>query len=431
MAWTSTSIIRPAVFLVLLTPAAWLARQMFAGNAGPNPVEFLEHGTGDWALRILLLTLAVSPIRKLTKWQRILAYRRMLGLFAFFYGLVHFAIYLWLDQGLDGAQILADLYKRPYITAGFTALFLMLPLAVTSTQRMIRLLGAKRWQLLHRLVYVSAGAGVIHYWWLVKSDVRLPLLYAAILVVLMAFRWRLVAGLFAVALPIISQETPKDLDLFLLIGQSNMAGRGMVEAQDKVPIPDVYALQKDDRWAPAIDPLHWDKPAVAGVGIGRSFARTVGGRIGLIPAAFGGTSLDEWKPGSPLFTEAVRRAKVAMKAGRLRGILWHQGEADSGKRELAESYAERWKVMMSAIKAELEAPDVTVVVGELAHFLDPAKQPFASEINRQLRLLPAQVALAEGLHDKGDQLHFDAASQREFGKRYAQAFLTTKKPVLQ
>lgn len=399
---------------------------MFAGHSGPNPVEYLEHGTGYWALRILLLTLAVSPIRKLTNWQRILLYRRMLGLFAFFYGLAHFAIYLWLDQGLDGAQILADLYKRPYITAGFTALLLMLPLAITSTQRMIRLLGGKRWQLLHRLIYVSAVAAVIHYWWLVKSDIRLPLLYAAILVVLMAFRWRLVASLFAAVLPLISQEPPSNLDLFLLIGQSNMAGRGIVEAQDKVPILNVYALQKDDTWSLAIDPLHWDKP-VAGVGLGRSFARTVGGRIGLIPAAFGGTSLDEWKPGSPLFTEAVRRTKIAMKSGRLRGILWHQGEADSGKRELAESYAERWKVMMMAMKAELGAPDVPVVVGELAHFLDPAKQPFAAEINQQLRLLPAQVASAEGLHDKGDQLHFDAASQREFGQRYAQAYLRAAK----
>ena len=302
---------------------------------------------------------------------------------------------------------------------------LMLPLAITSTKNMIRRLGGKRWQQLHRLIYLSALAAVIHYWWLVKSDIRMPLLYASILAVLMAFRWRLVTALFATALLAMGQE-PKNLDLFLLIGQSNMAGRGVVEAQDREPIPGVFALQKDDTWAPAVDPLHWDKPAIAGVGLGRSFARTVGGRIGLIPAAFGGTSLEEWKPGSPLFTEAVRRTKVAMKSGTLRGILWHQGEADSSKRELAESYAERWKAMMLALKTELKASNAVVVVGELGYFLEPDKYPYAREINRQLHMLPAKVASAEGLHDKGDQLHFDAPGQREFGKRYANAYLEAK-----
>ncbi len=423
--WTLRSFIKAFVFVLLLSPVAALAWTVLTNRAGPNPVEFLEHGTGDWAIILLMVTLAITPLRTLTNWQRLLQYRRMLGLFAFFYGVVHFGIYLSLDQGLAWSLILADLYKRPFIIAGFTALMLMVPLAVTSTKGMIRRLGGKRWQLLHRLIYLSAVAAVVHYWWLVKSDIRKPLLYAAILFLLMTFRWRLVAALFAAALPAFSQQ-PENLDLVLLIGQSNMAGRGVVEAEDRVPIPGVYALKKDDSWAPAVDPLHWDKPEIAGVGLGRSFAKTVGGRIGLIPAAFGGTSLDQWKPGSPLFNEAVRRAKVAMKSGRLRAILWHQGEADANKRELAESYASRWTEMMSALRKELNAADAVVVVGELGYFLEPEKYPYATEINRQLHLLGVKVASAEGLHDKGDRLHFDAAGQREFGRRYAQAYLTSR-----
>ena len=425
MEWTSRSFIKSAVFVFLLSPVAALAWTVLTNRAGPNPVEFLEHGTGDWAIWLLLATLTITPLRMLTNSQKLLPYRRMLGLFAFFYGVIHFSIYLSLDQGLAWSQILADLYKRPFIIAGFTALMLMLPLAITSTKGMIRRLGGKRWQLLHRLIYFSAAAAVVHYWWLVKSDIRKPLLYAAILVVLMAFRWRLVAALFVSAVSVLAQQ-PENLDLFLLIGQSNMAGRGIVEAQDRVPIPGVYALQKDDTWAPAIDPLHWDKPEIAGVGIGRSFARAVGGSIGLIPAAFGGTSLEQWKPGSPLFNEAVRRAKVATKSGQLRGILWHQGEADSDKRELAETYAARWMTMIIALKKELGLPNVVVVVGELGYFLEPDKHPYATEVNRQLHALQVNVASAEGLHDKGDYLHFDAEGQREFGKRYAKAYLTSQ-----
>ena len=135
-------------------------------------------------------------------------------------------------------------------------------------------------------------------------------------------------------------------ELFLLIGQSNMAGRGVVEEQDRVPIPRVFMLNKAMEWVPAVDPVHFDKPDIAGVGLARSFGKTLAfaapdASIGLIPAAFGGTSLDEWKVGGKLYEEAVRRAKFAMRSGKLRGILWHQGEADAGKKETAASYRER------------------------------------------------------------------------------------------
>ncbi len=414
--------------LVLLAPAVWIARAVLTNNAGPNPVEYLTHGTGDWALRILLLTLAMTPLRMLTGSAKPIRFRRMLGLFAFFYAVLHFTTYLWLDKVFDAKEIWADIYKRPFITAGFTALVLLVPLALTSTKGMIRRLGGKRWQFLHRLIYVSAAAAVVHYWWLVKSDIRLPLLYAVILLILLSFRWRLVAALFVGAASAYSQQ---NMDLYLLIGQSNMAGRGVVEEQDRKPIPGIYALNKAGAWVPAADPLHWDKPDIAGVGMGRSFARAVKGSadVGLIPAAFGGTSLEQWKPGSDLFTEAVLRAKLAMKSGRLRGILWHQGEAEITA-ELAKSYVPRFAAMIAALRKELA--DVPVVVGELGPFLETEKHPFAAELNRQLATIPAHVpnsafVSAEGLKDKGDKLHFNAEGQRELGVRYAKAYLKLRR----
>jgi hypothetical protein len=226
------------------------------------------------------------------------------------------------------------------------------------------------------------------------------------------------------------QEKPRDLQLFLLIGQSNMAGRGPVEAQDKEPIPHVLMLNKEMAWVPAVDPLHFDKPAVAGVGLGRTFAKTLlqenhAASIGLIPAAFGGTSLDEWKPGDKLYNDAVKRAQEAMKSGTLRGILWHQGEADAGTEEHVSNYRERFANLVAHLRADLNAPDVPVVVGELGEF---QKGKFTKEMNQQLALIPFTVAhsgfvSSAGLTDKGDSLHFGSASAREFGRRYALAFL--------
>jgi methionine sulfoxide reductase heme-binding subunit len=157
---------------------------------GPNPIEFITHRTGDAAIRILVLTLAVTPLRQLLRQPQLIRFRRMLGLFAFFYACLHFATWIGLDKQFDWAEMWKDVLKRRFITVGFTALVLMVPLAVTSTAGMIRRLGGKRWRALHRLIYASAILAVIHYYWLVKSDVRKPLMYAAFLAVLLA--WRLV-----------------------------------------------------------------------------------------------------------------------------------------------------------------------------------------------------------------------------------------------
>jgi hypothetical protein len=225
-------------------------------------------------------------------------------------------------------------------------------------------------------------------------------------------------------------QPPSDLQLFLLVGQSNMAGRGVAEAQDKTPIPHVYMLTKDLEWKPAVDPLHFDKPQIAGVGLGRSFARELlksnpSASIGLIPAAFGGTSLEEWNPGGKLYSEAVARTRAAMKSGKLRGILWHQGEADSGKEENANSYRERWKKVIGSLREDLNAANVPVVVGQLGEFY---AGPFARTVDEQLATIPLQVprtafVSSAGLKPKSDIVHFDAPSQREFGRRYAHAFL--------
>ena len=153
-----------------------------------NPVEFVTHHTGDWTIRFILITLSVTPLRGLLNQPLLIRFRRMFGLFAFFYATVHFLTYIWLDKVFDFHEVWKDVYKRTFITAGFTGFVLMIPLAATSTNAMVRRLGYKRWQQLHRLIYFTALAGVIHYYWLVKSDVRLPLMYGAILLVLMLYR---------------------------------------------------------------------------------------------------------------------------------------------------------------------------------------------------------------------------------------------------
>lgn len=176
------------VFGLCLAPVLLLAWRGFNGGLGANPIEFITHATGDWTLRFLAITLAVTPLRKLLRLPELVRFRRMLGLFAFFYGCLHFMTYLWLDKFFSWGEIAKDVVKRPFITAGFTAFVLLMPLAVTSTAGWIRRLGGKRWQLLHRLAYVSAVAGVVHYYWLVKSDIRLPVFYGAIVGLLLAYR---------------------------------------------------------------------------------------------------------------------------------------------------------------------------------------------------------------------------------------------------
>lgn len=185
------NVFRLAVFVLCLSPFAWLIWDIYQNTLGPDPVQQITHRTGDWALRLLLLTLAVTPMRRLTGWTRLLQLRRMLGLYAFFYASLHLGTYLALDLGGFWAQIFADIVKRPFVTVGFLAWLLMLPLALTSTRGMIRRLG-KRWAQLHRLVYLCGILGVLHYLWLVKLDLREPLIYAAILFALLAMRiyWR-------------------------------------------------------------------------------------------------------------------------------------------------------------------------------------------------------------------------------------------------
>ena len=180
--------IKVPLFIACLVPAGLLAWRAYHQDLGANPIEFITHATGDWTLRLLAITLAISPLRRLLRMPSLIRYRRMLGLFAFFYGCLHFTTYLWLDKFFDFHDIVKDVYKRPFITAGFLAFISMIPLALTSTAGWIRRLGGRRWQALHRLIYLSAIAGVVHYYWLVKSDVRKPLMYAAIVLVLLMER---------------------------------------------------------------------------------------------------------------------------------------------------------------------------------------------------------------------------------------------------
>ena len=185
--------LKPFIFLLCLVPFAQLAYNAYIGDLGVNPIDFITRFTGSWALIFLIGTLAVTPARRLTGWNDLIKLRRMLGLFAFAYASAHFATFLVLDHFFDWQAIGKDIVKRPYVTAGFTAFVIMLPLALTSTAGMIRRLG-KRWQKLHRLVYVAAAAGVIHFYWLVKADIRRPAQYGFVLALLLIYRilvtWR-------------------------------------------------------------------------------------------------------------------------------------------------------------------------------------------------------------------------------------------------
>lgn len=189
----SRTLLKPVVFSLCLLPLALLVYDGFTGGLGVNPIEAVTHRTGDWTLRLLLATLALTPLRRLSGWAWPLRLRRMVGLFAFFYACLHLLTYLWLDQFFAWGRIVEDVIERPFITLGMLAFLGLVPLALTSTRGMQRRLG-RRWKTLHRLVYPVAILGVLHFWWLVKADVREPLVYALILAVLLGVRlagwWR-------------------------------------------------------------------------------------------------------------------------------------------------------------------------------------------------------------------------------------------------
>ena len=197
-------ILKFLLFAAALVPAAWLVWGIFHDALGVNPAETIQLQTGRWALKFLLITLAVTPVRRLTGWNTVIQYRRMLGLFAFFYAVLHFASYIVLDQFFAWGKILADIAKRPFILMGTLALLAMLPLAVTSTTGWIRRLG-RRWQTLHRLAYVSAVCAIVHFAWKVKVIAGDPVIYAGMLALLLGFRawWylRRHSRVFSVAFP--------------------------------------------------------------------------------------------------------------------------------------------------------------------------------------------------------------------------------------
>jgi sulfoxide reductase heme-binding subunit YedZ len=194
-------LLKTAVFGACLIPLAQLIYYGWSDNLSANPIEFITRFTGSWALIILLISLSITPLRKILRSNELIKFRRMLGLFAFFYAVLHFATYVVLDHFFDFHAIGKDILKRPYITAGFTGFVLLIPLALTSTTGMIRRLG-RRWQMLHRLVYVAAIAAVIHFYWLVKADIRRPVQYGAVLAVLLGYRLvALWAGPIAERLP--------------------------------------------------------------------------------------------------------------------------------------------------------------------------------------------------------------------------------------
>jgi len=231
---------------------------------------------------------------------------------------------------------------------------------------------------------------------------------------------------------------PKEkFHLFLLVGQSNMAGRGVVEAQDKTPHPRVLMLNKAGEWAPAVDPLHFDK-AAAGTGLGKTFAVKIaeanpGIVVGLIPCAVGGSPIDSWRPGefypptkSHPWDDAMKRAKLALKSGVLKGILWHQGESDSTP-ELAPGYEAKLHDLIKRLRAELGAPHVPFIAGQMGEFPDQPWDDAHRQVDKAHRDLPGKAprtafVSSSGLKHRGDKVHFDAASCRELGRRYAEAF---------
>jgi len=230
--------------------------------------------------------------------------------------------------------------------------------------------------------------------------------------------------------------------LFLLVGQSNMAGRGVVEEQDKAVNPRVLMLSKDGQWVPAMDPLHFDK-AAAGVGLGRTFAQIIaeknpGVTIGLIPCAVGGSPIDAWQPGvfypptkSHPWDDMVKRVGLALPAGTLKGILWHQGESDSTE-ALAPAYGAKLRDLIKRMRELVKAPDVPFIAGQMGKFEGVPWNPAKVHVDQAHQDLPKQVphtafVTAEGLNHKGDKVHFDSAAYRELGRRYAAAYLQMTK----
>ena len=197
--------VKGVLFVAGLIPIARLGWLALHHGLGANPIEYITRSTGWWVLSFLLLTLLVTPLRRLSGWNWLLRLRRMLGLYAFFYACLHFSIYIWLDQFFDWQGILKDIAKRPFITVGFAAFLCLIPLAGTSTNAMVRRLGARRWQALHRLVYAIAILGVLHFWWLVKKDITEPLIFGLLLGVLLAAR----AVFSARKVPVSRPATPR------------------------------------------------------------------------------------------------------------------------------------------------------------------------------------------------------------------------------
>ncbi|HZA97875.1 MAG TPA: protein-methionine-sulfoxide reductase heme-binding subunit MsrQ [Gemmatimonadales bacterium] len=180
-----TRVVKPVLYLTALLPLAWLLYALLAGLVMGDQVKFMQHVTGDTVLTSLMLTLAVTPLRRLTGWNELIRVRRLIGLTAFWYACLHLSTYLVFDQSLDVGEILADIRKHPWVLVGFAGFLCLVPLAITSTNGWIRRLGGKRWARLHRLVYAAAIAGVLHYWWLVKKDLTYPILYGIVLLLLL------------------------------------------------------------------------------------------------------------------------------------------------------------------------------------------------------------------------------------------------------
>lgn len=228
-----------------------------------------------------------------------------------------------------------------------------------------------------------------------------------------------------------SAQAPGDLQLFLLIGQSNMAGRGQVTPADGQTHPRIFMLDKTNAWVPAQDPVHFDKPKVAGVGLCSEFARRAAAeapqaKIGLLPCAFGGTTLEQWKPGGDLYTNAVARTRAALKNGSLAGILWHQGEGDCAPQKRT-TYPARFAAMIAQLRSDLGANDVPVIVGQLGTF-NASYLPFNAMLPQVTNAVPrCALVSSEGLGANSDNVHFSREALIEFGARYFKAYEQNRK----